>query len=216
MFFKSDRGVRCAIKSSRSVFLRRHVFYNDYLLRWCYCFGWTSHQGVGNTVCLVRRCVFCDGVFFATVCFLATMCFLRRCVFQRRGLCCEYMVVYFATGTGVVSFGGRMFFATLCFLRRSVGVFCVDQKCFLHRDSVFFASPTNVWDQSRKLPLGPPLLLALASPTCTKIFRQWGLALRTPRGRRCALPHTPSRFFKAHPLHALPLASRAKLLVALL
>ena len=141
------------------------------------------------------RCVWCDGVFFATVCFLATMCFLRRCVFQRRGLCCEYMVVYFATGTGVVSFGGRMFFATLCFLRRSVGVFCVDQKCFLHRDSVFFASPTNVWDQSRKLPLGPPLLLALASPTCTKIFRQWGLALRTPRGRRCALPHTPLPLF---------------------
>ena len=145
MFFKSDRGVRCAIKSSRSVFCDDVFFATIIFLPRCYCFGWTSHQGVGNTECLVRRCVFCDGVFFATV------CFLRRCVFQRRGVCCKYMVVYFATGTGVVSFGGRVFFATLCFLRRSVGFFCVDQKCFLHSESVFlrrrgfFATESRVY-----------------------------------------------------------------------
>ena len=50
------------------------------------------------------------------------------------------MAVYFATGTGVVGFGGSVFFATLCFLRRSDGVFCVGQKCFLHSETVFFAS----------------------------------------------------------------------------
>ena len=83
---------------------------------------------------------FCDGVFFAKVCVSATRCLLHK-----------YMVVYFATGTGVVSFGGRVFFATLCFLRRSVGVFCVDQKCFLHSESVFlrhrgfFATESRVY-----------------------------------------------------------------------
>ena len=91
------------------------------------------------------RSVWCDGVFFATV------CFLRRCVFQRRSVCCTYMVVYFATGTGVVSFGGRVFFATLCFLRRSVGAFCVDQKCFLHSESVFFASQRVFCDREQGL-----------------------------------------------------------------
>ena len=83
---------------------------------------------------------FCDGVFFAKVCVSATRCLLHK-----------YMVVYFATGTGVVSFGGRVFFATLCFLRRSVGVFCVDQKCFLHSESVFFASQRVFCDREQGL-----------------------------------------------------------------
>ena len=54
------------------------------------------------------------------------------------------MAVYFATGTGVVGFGGSVFFATLCFLRRSDGVFasvknvsCTVKLCFLRRRGLF-------------------------------------------------------------------------------
>ena len=54
-----------------------------------------------------------------------------------------------------------------------VGLLCWGfQGCNQPLQCCATATPTNVWDQSRKLPLGPPLLLVLPSPTCTKIFRQ--------------------------------------------
>ena len=61
------------------------------------------------------------------------------------------MVMYFATGTGVVSFGGRVFFATLFFAQVS-GVFfasvksvsCTVKVCFLRRRG-FFATESRVY-----------------------------------------------------------------------
>ena len=151
MFFKSDRGVRCALKSSRSVFcddvfFATIVFFATVLLFWLDKPPRSGKHGVfGVTVCFLRRCVFCDGVFLRRCVFCEGVCFsdavfvanIRSCILLR--------------GPGVVSFGGRVFFATLCLLRRSVGVFCVDQKCFLHSESVSFASQRVFCDREQGL-----------------------------------------------------------------
>ena len=83
MFFKSDRGVRCALKSSRSVFcddvfFATIVFFATVLLFWLDKPPRSGkHEVFGVTVCFLRRCVFCDGVFFAKVCVSATQCLLH-------------------------------------------------------------------------------------------------------------------------------------------
>ena len=97
------------------------------------------------------RSVWCDGVFFATV------CFLRRCVLCE-GVCFSD-AVFVAHIWSCILQRVRVLLASVagCFLRHCVfcagqrGVFCVGQKCFLHSESVFFASQRFFCDREQGL-----------------------------------------------------------------
>ena len=151
MFFKSDRGVRCAIKSSRSVFCD-DVFFATIM----FCHGvivlvgqatkeWETRSvwcdGVFfATVCFLRWCVFCDGVFFAKVCVSATRCLLQ--IYGR--VFCYGVQVLLASVAGcflrhcVFCAGQWVFFASI----KSVS--CTVKVCFLRRRG-FFATESRVY-----------------------------------------------------------------------
>ena len=140
MFFKSDRGVRCALKSSRSVFcddvfFATIVFFATVLLFWLDKPPRSGkHEVFGVTVCFLRRCVFCDGVCFSDAVFVAHIwscilqrvrvllasvagCFLRHCV------CCAGQWVFFASIKSVSCT------VKVCFLRRR-GFFATESRVY--------------------------------------------------------------------------------------
>ena len=146
MFFKSDRGVRCALKSSRSVFCD-DVFFATIVF---FCHGVIVLVGQATKEWETRS-VWCDGVFFATV------CFLRRCVFCE-GVCFSD-AVFVAHIWSCILQRVRVLLASVagCFLRHCVccagqwvffasikSVSCTVKVCLLRRRG-FFATESRVY-----------------------------------------------------------------------
>ena len=97
------------------------------------------------------RSVWCDGVFFATVCFLRRRIFCEGVCFSDAVFVAHIWSCILQRVRVLLASVAGCFFCDTVFLRRSVGVFCVDQKCFLHSESVFFASQRVFCDREQGL-----------------------------------------------------------------